>query len=358
METVDLLPLFSNDFAKLGCESLEGLSNMSLRPPSIDYLNFNDGGDGELKVDMETDMEKRIIRVLQVNEKTPVFGIDTSNIILGNTEKGLLSAVRGSVVWRENGSYQYVRHGPFIFHITERNRHTLYNSLRQIYLDVDDRVGTPILEKTVDRIRSILERWIQKHLCEVTHNSLILWDGSLTTRTVKRPISILGEILHTARNNCNQILAFSKKTTLTMMGQRLGDLIDGKFAPCLLDIDKAIRLQYGSHLHFFGKIFAVKLSPTSFTFRLDIDRRASENENINAIGKLLGNEILADGYPETLRMAHILSRFSASEILAMQRYVAVNYGLRISPTSDVRQVLFGPYGGQNNLWSKSYDASL
>ena len=143
-----------------------------------------------------------------------------------------------------------------------------------------------------------------------------------------------------------------------MMGRKLSDLIDGRLAPCLLDIDDAIRLQYGRHLQFLGKIYAAKLSPTSFTFRLDIDRRASETEGLNAICRLLGNELLADGYPETLRLAHILSRFSKTDVLAMQRYVAANYGLKIEPVLDIRQALFGPYGGSGHIRLDGYDAGL
>jgi len=68
--------------------------------------------------------------------------------------------------------------------------------------------------------------------------------------------------------------------------------------------------------------------------------------------------LLKDSYPETLRLAHILSRFSANEVLAMQRYVTKNFGLRITSQTDIRQVLFGPYGGSNNMRLNGNDASL
>ena len=175
--------------------------------------------EGALQIELDSEMRDKTIGLWQINDETTVFGIDTSNIILGNTGDGVLCAIRGSVVWREKGSYQYARHGPFIFYITDRNRYTLYNSLRQIYLDADDSVGAPILEKTIERIRAILERWLQRQLCEATHDSLILWDGSLTTRTVNGPVSVMDEILHTARNNSNCVIAISKNTTLSTPGE-------------------------------------------------------------------------------------------------------------------------------------------
>ncbi len=344
MEVVDFMQMVSSDFAKLGSVSLEGLSNIRLRPQVSDYSEDSCELNDELaKVDFNA--KNRLIRLHEVTVETPVFGIDTSNILLGETEEGILCAVRGSIVWRERGNYQYVRHGPFIYHITEENKYILYNTLRQIYVDGESSVSAPILERAVERIRSILERWLQRQLCNAIHDSLILWDGSLTTRTVNSPISVLSELLHTARENHNYILAISKKTSLSVSGHRLNGLLDDRLTPCLLDVDDAVRSHYGNHLCFFGRMYAAKLSPGPFTFRLDIDRKVPEDAGFDAVGRLLTNELLKDNYPETLRLAHVLSRFSASEVLAMQRYVAENYGLRIGGGFDIRQALFGPYGG-------------
>ncbi|MFH0896534.1 MAG: DNA double-strand break repair nuclease NurA [Candidatus Bathyarchaeota archaeon] len=358
MEVTDLMQMVSNDFAKLGSNSLMGMSHKYLKPRNIDYLNGDYELDDDFTIETDAGNKNEPIRLHRVNNAISVFGIDTSNIILGDTGEGILCAVRGSIVWREKETYQYIRHGPFIFHITERNKYALYNALRQIYIDADNSISAPILERLVERIRFILERWLQRQLCEATHDSLILWDGSLTTQKVKSPASVLGELLRTAHSNRNYVLAFSKKTTISVSGRRLNNLIDDGSAPCLLDVDDAVRSCYDNHLNFLGRIYAAKLSPSPFTFRLDIDRRIPEDEGFYAVGQLLGNELLTDGYPETLRLAHILSRFSASEILAMQRYVSESYGLRIDSRSDVRQVLFGPYGGSNYARLNGYDANL
>ncbi|MCJ7759747.1 DNA double-strand break repair nuclease NurA [Candidatus Bathyarchaeota archaeon] len=358
MEVADMKRMVSNDFAKLGCSSLAGISNECLKPRKSDYLSADYEPDEDFAIEMDVAVKNGLIKLHRVNDTISVFGIDTSNIILGDTGKGILCAVRGSIVWRANGTYQYIRHGPFIFHITEKNKYALYNALRQLYLDVDSNMGAPILEKLVERIRFILERWLQKQLCESTHDSLILWDGSLTTRTVNRSSPVLSELLHTAKINHNYILALSKETTISVSGRKLNELISNGFAPCLLDIDTAVRSCYSNQLNFLGRIYAAKLSPSPFTFRLDIDRRIPMEDGFNAVGQLLGNELLKDGYPETLRLAHIFSRFSASEVLAMQRYVSASYGLRIDSKPDVRQVLFGAYGGLNHKRMNGYDANL
>lgn len=352
MEVVDFRQMTSSDFAKLGSVSLEGLSNSCLKAPSTNYLDADYEPDADFPAETYAG-EGRPIRLHQNAVETPVFGIDTSNIVIGETREGILCAVRGSVVWREKGAYQYIRHGPFIFHITEENKYVLYNTLRQIYVDAEDSVGAPLLEKTSQRIRAVLERWLQKQLCEATHDSLLLWDGSLTTRTVNGSIAVLSEILRTARENHNYVLAISKKTSLSVSGRKLGGLLDDRSTPCLLDVDDAVRTHYGNNLSFFGRMYAAKLAPSPFTFRLDIDRKVPEDEGFSAVGRLLTNELLRDNYPETLRLAHVLARFSASEVLAMQRYVAENYGLKIDAGLDVRQALFGPYGGSGQMWGNS-----
>lgn len=358
MEVIDFTQMVSSDFAKLGSVSLEGLSSTHLRPRPSDYSDGNYEPDDDFSLEIDVNIKKKLTRLHHITIETPVFGVDTSNIILGETKEGILCAVRGSIVWREKGTYQYVRHGPFIFHLTEENKYVLYNTLRQIYVDTESSVSAPILERVAERIRSILERWLQRQLCDATHDSLILWDGSLTTRTVNSPISVLRELLHTARKNRNYVLAISKKTILSVSGRRLSELLDDRFTPCLLDVDDAIRSHYGNHLCFFGRMYAAKLSPSPFTFRLDIDRKVPEDEGFDAVGRLLANELLRDSYPETLRLAHVLSRFSATEVLAMQRYVAENYGLRVDAGLDVRQVLFGPYGGSSQMWVNGHDAGL
>ncbi len=346
MEVVEFSQIIPEDSLKIGCTSLQEVTGSSL-PKKIPFPGL-DSSDFEDEPELETNIENGFLEPIKLSEsgdEVPVFGVDASNIDLGETKEGFLCAVRGSVVWRENKAYQYVRHGPFVFHITEANKQFLYDALRRTCFNVNGVVGAPILERMPEHIRNILERWLQKQLCESCRESLLLWDGSLTTRTVNSPISILHNLLKRGREEKNFILAFSKKTSISAYGQRVNDLIDDGEAPCLLDIDDIVRIQFGKHIHCFGKIYAVKLSRGDLTFRLDIDRRIAVEEGVHAVENLLQSDLIVDNYPETLRLAHILSRFSAGEIIAMQRYVAENYGLRIVRRPDVRQILFGPYGG-------------
>jgi len=183
----------------------------------------------------------------------------------------------------------------------------------------------------------------------------------LTTRAVNSHISILNDLLRIAREQSNTVLALSKKTSLTVSGHRVNDLLDNRDAPCLLDIDEGVWFRYNNQLHFFGRIYASKLAPSHFTFRMDIDRQIPVEEGIGAVQILLGSDLIVENYPETLRLAHILSRFSEGEVIGMQRYVTKNYGLKIIHRPDVRQILFGPYGGFSSMENRvilDYDASI
>ena len=364
MEVADLSYTSPKDLMTLGCGSLKDLVDLSFRPRHVNSLELSVEDldyDREIKADIVDDERLEKVGLHPIVDDTPVFGIDTSSIELGETKNGILCAVRGSVVWRYASGYQYTRYGPFIFHITETNKRVLYNKLRQAYFGSRDDVSAPSLWWMPGRIRNVLERWLQKLVCQSCRDSLLLWDGSLTAWTFDSPVSVLSEMLHAARNKGNVILAFSKKTRLYVADHRIADLIDDRETPCLLKIDDAIRLQYGSSLCFFGRVYAAKLAPGYFTFRLDVDREVPEEEGIRAVERLIGNDLVIESYPETLRLAHITTRFSASEVIGMQRYIAENYGMRIVGRPDVRQVLFGPYAGASSQGfggERVYDAYL
>ena len=87
-----------------------------------------------------------------------------------------------------------------------------------------------------------------------------------------------------------------------------------------------------------------KLAERGCVFRLDIDRAVSRENGIAAVERLLGNELVYQGYPETLRLAHIYSTFTASDVIGIQRFLVRRYGLRIIARSNMHRTLFGPYG--------------
>lgn len=77
---------------------------------------------------------------------------------------------------------------------------------------------------------------------------------------------------------------------------------------------------------------------------MDVDREVPLTDAVHSLRELAGTDLVDQGYPETLRMAHILSTFTASDVLAMQVFAAARYGVQLIPKLALRRSLFGPFG--------------
>ena len=73
-------------------------------------------------------------------------------------------------------------------------------------------------------------------------------------------------------------------------------------------------------------------------------------ETMMGFRELAGTDIVDQGYPETLRMAHILATFTAGDVLAMQAFAAAQYGVQLLPKLALRRSLFGPFGAAWEAW--------
>ena len=276
--------------------------------------------------------------------QTTIAAVDTSTIKIGETSTGLHIAVRGATVWKQNGNYRYARLGPFVFHITEENKTEVYTTLEKAYFSSTYEQyhhAYPSLLQMPTRIASLLEKWLQLMLSRTMMNGLILFDGSLTAGTPDTPTSLMKDVLSTARNHNNMALAFSKATTLRVNGHLITDLPQSYKPPYLVEMGG---LKSKPPTVLLGDVYVAKLSSGNYAFRLDIDREATIEQRIWAVEKLLTNDSIAQSYPETLRLAHILCTFTANEVIAMQHFSTRRHGLRLVNRPDMHNILFGPFG--------------
>jgi hypothetical protein len=282
-------------------------------------------------------------------EETVVAAVDTSSMKIGETSTGMLVAVRGANVWKQKRNYRYVRLGPFIFHVTEENKKEVYNTLQRAHFNSskeNNHQSSPNLLQMPTRIASLLERWLQTMLSKTISNGLILFDGSLTSGTADTPIHLMKEILEIARKKGNSVLAFSKMTNLRFNGHLITDALPKYRIPYLLETNG---LKPKPPIVLFGDVYVARLTKGNYAFRLDIDREIPPSQKIEAVEKLLGNDLLSQSYPETLRLAHILCTFTANEVIAMQHFITRRYGLKIINRPDMHRLLFGPFGrGESN----------
>jgi len=274
----------------------------------------------------------------------PVVAVDVSSVRVGESEQGLLYALRGALVWREGLSYNFTRCGPLAFHLNDLIARSLSRRSR-----ANDSISysawSPLSERLLSRLRNTLERWMQRLACSRLSRGIVLLDGSLTAGTPDNPTVYLEDILNRSRENGNAVIAFSKETKLCFSGKKITRLLDKANYPCLLNIDRIITPQFPSApVRLMGRVYVAKLTSRGLPFRVDIDRQLSEESAAKAVGRLINSDIVEQGYPETLRLAHILSTFTANEILAIQRHLSIDYGLKLAPRLSFRRSLFGPYG--------------
>jgi NurA-like 5'-3' nuclease len=88
--------------------------------------------------------------------------------------------------------------------------------------------------------------------------------------------------------------------------------------PAYLDVDAIVKSLIRNAV---GTNLMVKFDSNSPVLRADV--LASNIDE--ALGKLVGNDIVAGGYPETLRLAHYVSTFTSTEMTCLRSYVLNNY---------------------------------
>ena len=196
------------------------------------------------------------------------------------------------------------------------------------------------------RLASLLERWLQTMLAKTVKNGVLLFDGSLTAGTPETPTQRLREILSYARRNQSTVLAFSKATTLRANGLLITEQLPNRDPPYLLE---TTGLHSKPPMMLLGDVYVARLNKANLAFRLDIDRETPFDQRIEAIQKLLGNDLYTQSYPETLRLSHILCTFTANEVLAIKHFITRKHGIQIVNRPDMHKLLFGSYGfkGEN-----------
>ncbi len=325
-------------FIELSINSLKKMQNQTFQ---LNQQTFQQKPSIEEQL-QTTQLRLKPIRLKPRTEETIIAAVDTSTIKLGETRKGMLIAVRGANVWKQDRNYRYVRLGPFIFHVTEENIKEVYNTLQRAYFNnPQGRLSSPSFLQIPTRIAGLLERWLQTVLSKTVSNGLILFDGSLTSGTADTPTRCMRELLSGAREMGNVVLAFSKMTSLRLNGYLITDLLLKYDPPYLFEMTD---LRSKPPLVLLGDVYVARLTKGNYAFRLDIDKEVPLEWKVEAVEKLLGNDIILQSYPETLRLAHILCTFTANEVIAMQHFIARKYGLKIINRPDMHRLLFGPFG--------------
>ena len=338
------LPTIPESLVELSNRSMNAVQGSKFNPRRVSLVEIGvDDADSEERLDIAYTLSSDLTRnpLNPVRDATTIVACDASSVKIGETETGMIFAIRAVAVRRQSTRILYNRWGPLLFHVpTSAETHRFGDDEACAFGGL-----TPKTLKVLTRLRNHVERWVQEILSESLKDGILLIDGSLTAGTPDNPTARVNNILAAARNNNSIVVGISKSTQLTIGGKNILGFSDADAVPHLVDITPLVEGEYPPYpLRFLGRVYVAKLSNDGFLFRTDIDRESTEKEAQLALGRLAGTDVIFHGYPETLRIAHIFSTFTANEILAIQRFVASNHHIVLQSHPSLRRSLFGPFG--------------
>jgi hypothetical protein len=266
-----------------------------------------------------------------IADNTMVFAIDSSAIQIARTEEGSLYSVKSGIAISRGGhALMHFKIGPNLFYLSAQ---TIRNS------EIDDRLAKLVLVDSDVAKRMIqlrVERAIQTKLSKYFDRSIFLVDGSLKSSFLEDRNQNIKNIAESCMLQRNSIIGISKNSRFRIL-QRISSALANIQSPAYIDIDSImqslVRNTIGNHL-------MVKFGDNnSHVLRADI---VTPNYNEDeSLGKLLGNDLISQGYPETLRLVHYISTFTNTEISCVKGHVLSNYNVIELASKDIRKTLLG-----------------
>src|SRR5215467_2420794 len=343
---VSTLQPIPDSLLELSNRSMERIRGSSFNPRPVSLVDLGvEDGDTDEQLDLGSESYSSGLKrslISPCREPVQIAACDASSVKIGETETGMIFAIRAVAVWRNPGRTVFNRWGPLLFHIANSDDRP------QLPRDDDSKIFGGLSVNTLrvlTRLRNQVERWTQEVLSTTVKDGVVLFDGSLTAGTPDNPASRVSRILSTTRDNNSVVLALSKSTQLTVGGKNILTFFDSERVPHILDMSTIVESEYPPYpVRFLGRVCVVKFSPDGFLFRLDIDKESTDESSLKALEQVAGTDVIFHGYPETLRLAHIYSTFTANEIIAIQRFVTCNHKVSLQSRPSLRRSLFGPFG--------------
>jgi hypothetical protein len=103
---------------------MKPIKNNKLHPDTVSYPPTT-----ATHIEKQTTIQQPTTNTIQLHanqNQKQVTAIDVSSIRIGETTQGILCAIRGAIVSKEQNRYKYQRLGPFPFHITEQNKQQIH----------------------------------------------------------------------------------------------------------------------------------------------------------------------------------------------------------------------------------------
>lgn len=297
----------------------------------------------------------------QASQGGPMAAVDCGIARLGETENGLIIALRATVVAVRGGASEIslLRSGPMYLH----NGHKL-QMMHQVgqhlgkpdhFVEIDDsdpsnprpvRVKSGVAHdahKYGDRFRNWFERLTQKIAATQIENGTILLDGALTLRTLDTPDMFLERLAASASEKGNAVIAISKQSLLQVREKPIRFWLDD--APnrsCYRCLTPLMRREENERV--LGNAYAARFSVLGPTFRMDVKAVEGQSDD-EAINQFWSSALMRGGYPDILVRAHTHSYFTSPDVIQLQAQAGAKY--RLIPRGEVDlSGIFGPFGGR------------
>lgn len=268
-----------------------------------------------------------VTTIRPIKENALVAAIDSSSVKIAETEEGSLYGIKCGIATAFAGrALMHFRIGPVLFYLSESAipDSELEERLMRLVLMDDD------FAKRLLRVR--VERAVQKELANHFTNSIILVDGSLKASVFEDRQRTIGRIAESCVLRKNMMIGISKSTKLKVLDRAAAPLTKVP-GPAYIEVDMIIKSLIRNTV---GSNSMVKLEKSSPVLRADIVGDRDES-----LGKLLGNDPVAGGYPETLKLAHYISTFTGTEMTCLRSHVLNSYDVTELAADDIRNMLLG-----------------
>lgn len=322
---------------------------------------LDDDSDIQDWIDWQERQELPLVWKINTNQAQinplPVVSVDTGVIRLGETEDGLIIALRGTIVSIVDSHpvLNLYRTGPIYLRNSDKLPilHVLGRHLGKpdIFVETDDndqpiRVKSGVadnIQAYSDRFRNWFERILQRIAMRSIENGIVLLDGALTTNTRDTPTVYFENIRDIANERGNALIGISKQSRLQVQNKAIRFwLSDTPYQTCYRRLTDLMESEMRQRI--MGATYAIRFSPMGLTYRVDVKPVVGQRED-EVINTLFASCLMRGGYPDILVQAHAHSYFTSPHVTELEAQCGARYALHAEPETDFGGI-FGPFGGR------------
>lgn len=326
---------------------------------ALDDIDYD--GDLQNWIDWQERNELPFVYEVKSNEITaspsPITAVDTGLLKLGETEDGLIIALRGTIATTDKGqtTLRLYRTGPIYLRNADKVKilHILGTHLDKsdIFVELDEQ-GNPQKVKAgvadndqayADRFRNWFERILQKIAVQLVSRGIVLLDGALTTNTRDTPTQFFENLRELANQKRNALIGISKQSRLQVQNRAIRFwLAENPHQVCYRKLTTLMPPEMEKRI--MGATYAIRFSPMGITYRMDVKPVSGQRES-EVIEKFFASCLIRSGYPDLLVQAHAHSYFTSPHVTELKSQCSAKYALRAEPEIDLGGI-FGPFGGR------------